>query len=505
MKSSKTFIEKFQAARMAGTPIIAVETTDNFAAERVIIEGLATATPCVRWDCVQGWTPSNKAGLEAIGKAGVSPQDIVNPVECLAQAKRLPGLSAKQNGESGRAPGSILFVHSAHEYLTGYPEFTQALLNLRDEFKSNGRCVVLLGPAFNLPGQLKDHVWLIDQPLPSRTELAKVVASTTDNKITGEAADAAVSAVLGLSQFSAEQAVAMSFSQKRGELDSAELWERKKAMIRQTPGLSVWESERGFEGIGGCEAIKDFSSAILHNYEAIVFCDEMEKMLAGGGAGDTSGVTQSMLGSLLSEMENKRYSGMVLVGVPGAGKSEIAKAMGKQASAPVINFNLGDLKNSLVGQSEAQLRAALKVIDSVSNGKALFVATSNNLASLPTELLERFTLGTWFFDLPTQAERTKIWEIQLNAYGLPAQEITFDDGWVGRQIRNCCEIGKLSNLPLAEAAKFIVPMTLSAGDRIKALRMQANGKYLSAAYAGAYVYTEAQFAFGETRRAQFDE
>lgn len=492
MKSSKTFIEKFQSARMAGTPIIAVETTDNFAAERTVIEGLSSATPSIRWDCVQGWTPGNQAGLDAIGRAGVNPQDIVNPVECLAQAKRLPGLIAKAEGE-GRNPGSVLFVHSAHEYLTGYPEFVQALLNLRDDFKSNGRCVVLLGPTFNLPGQLKDHVWTIDQPLPGRDELAKVVASVTGDKITGDNADAAVKAVLGLSRFSAEQAVAMSFSGKRGELDSAELWERKKAMIRQTPGLSVWESQRGFEGIGGCESIKRFFSAILHNYEAIVFCDELEKMLAGGGAGDTSGVTQSMLGSLLSEMENKRYSGLVLVGVPGAGKSEIAKAMGKQAGAPVINFNLGDLKNSLVGQSEAQLRGALKVIDSVSNGKALFVATSNNLASLPTELLERFTLGTWFFDLPTVEERRKIWEIQLAAYGLPSQEITFDEGWVGRQIRNCCEIGKLSNLPLAEAAKFIVPMTLSAGDRIKALRMQANGKYLSAAYAGAYLYSEAQF------------
>lgn len=493
-----TFSQKFLAARLAGTPIIAVETTDNFAAERLIVGMLAESTPCIRWDCVQGWTPSNKAGLDALGKSGVNPEHATNPVESLVQAKRLPGTTM---GGEKRTPGSVLFVHSAHEYLTGYPEFTQAILNLRDDFKSNGRCVVLMAPSFSLPGQLKDHVWVIDQPLPSREELLAVVATTTGNKVAGEAANEAVNALLGLSAFSAEQAVAMSFSQKRGELDSVELWERKKAMIRQTPGLSVWDSERGFEGIGGCEAIKEFSSAILHNYQTIVFCDELEKMLAGGGAGDTSGVTQSMLGSLLSEMENQRYSGMVLVGVPGAGKSEIAKAMGKEANVPVVNFNLGDLKNSLVGQSEAQLRAALKVIHSVSNGKALFVATSNNLASLPTELLERFTLGTWFFDLPTQAERQKIWEIQLKAYGLPDQEITFDDGWVGRQIRNCCEIGKLSNLPLAEAAKFIVPMTLSAGERIKALRMQANGKYLSAAYPGAYTYSENQFDFNSTSRA----
>jgi len=88
---------------------------------------------------------------------------------------------------------------------------------------------------------------------------------------------------------------------------------------------------------------------------------------------------------------------------------------------------------------------------------------------------------------------------------LAAEEIHFDGGMVGRKNPNLWGVGKLSNLPLAEAAKFIVPMTLSAGDRIKALRMQANGKYLSAAYAGAYVYTEAQFAFAETKRAQFDE
>ncbi len=52
----------------------------------------------------------------------------------------------------------------------------------------------------------------------------------------------------------------------------------------------------------------------------------------------------------------------------------------------------------------------------------LFIATSNSIASLPPELRRRFTLGTFFFDLPTAEERETIWRIYLKKYDGQAQK-----------------------------------------------------------------------------------
>ena len=54
-----------------------------------------------------------------------------------------------------------------------------------------------------------------------------------------------------------------------------------------------------------------------------------------------------------------------------------------------------------MGASTERLRTALQIIDAVSQGRMLFIATCNSIASLPPELRRRFTLGTFFFDLPT--------------------------------------------------------------------------------------------------------
>src|SRR5581483_5290564 len=103
---------------------------------------------------------------------------------------------------------------------------------------------------------------------------------------------------------------------------------------------------------------------------------------------------------------------------------------------------LGAMKGSLVGQSEQNLRAALKVITSVSNGRSLWIATCNGISDLPPELRRRFTLGTFFFDLPDADERKAIWRIYLDKYDRIAAEAAKvkDDGWTGAEIKQCCDI-----------------------------------------------------------------
>jgi len=144
-----------------------------------------------------------------------------------------------------------------------------------------------------------------------------------------------------------------------------------------------------------------------------------------------------------------------------------------------------------VGASTERLRTALKIIDAVSQGRMLFVATCNSIASLPPELRRRFTLGTFFFDLPTEQEREIIWQIYLNKYGVSG-DLPDDEGWTGAEIKECCRKAHRLGMSLAHASRYIVPVSRSAAEQVKALRQMASGKFISASTQGMYQYKETQ-------------
>jgi SpoVK/Ycf46/Vps4 family AAA+-type ATPase len=194
-----------------------------------------------------------------------------------------------------------------------------------------------------------------------------------------------------------------------------------------------------------------------------------------------------MLGSLLTWMQDNNASGIIAIGPPGAAKSAIAKATGNEGGIPTIALDLGGMKGSLVGESEARLRGALKVIDAVSQGRALFIATCNSIGVLPPELRRRFTFGTFYFSMPDSEERKQIWSIYRKKYSIPGSDPTPDDAqWTGAEIRQCCLLAKRLKRSLAQCASFIVPVAKSAAAQIAQLREQADGRFISASHPGVY-------------------
>jgi hypothetical protein len=104
-------------------------------------------------------------------------------------------------------------------------------------------------------------------------------------------------------------------------------------------------------------------------------------------------------------------------------------------------------------------------------------------------LRRRYTLGTWFVDLPDCEERQAIWALYLKRYKLSANPLTDmpdDSQWTGAEIRTCCDLAYRLSCSLKDAAAYIVPVAVSAGDKIRELRMAADGKYTSASHAGLY-------------------
>jgi SpoVK/Ycf46/Vps4 family AAA+-type ATPase len=169
------------------------------------------------------------------------------------------------------------------------------------------------------------------------------------------------------------------------------------------------------------------------------------------------------------------------------------------------------MKGSLVGDSEQNIRAAMKVIDAVSQGRALYIATCNKIDALPPELKRRFTLGTFFFDLPTQEERDSIWAHYLKKFdlltgkGKNSREKIDDNGWTGADIFNCCNRAWMFKSSIEEAAKYATPICKTSPQAIESLRSIADGAFISANYEGLYQKTKQTVALtGSKRQMRFD-
>ncbi len=84
-------------------------------------------------------------------------------------------------------------------------------------------------------------------------------------------------------------------------------------------------------------------------------------------------------------------------------------------------------------------------------------------------------------------------------YGITG-ELPDHDGWTGAEIKECCRKAYRLKLSLKESAEYIVPVSRSAADQIKALRQQASGKFISASSPGVYQFQETP-AVARTGRA----
>ena len=481
LRPMEQFITTLQAARRVSTPLIAVRTADPALTVNRLQEVVGRTPAMVQWDIVRGLIPLNDGGAKERGKlVGERDPAGVGPVEALVMACQL-------------AEDAILVYANAQRFWND-PQVVQAIWNLRDVFKASGRTLALMTtPGAILPDELMQDVLVLDEPLPAVDDLSRILEETISAaevpELDVDGNGKAIDALLGLAAFPAEQVLAMSLSTKG--LDLEQLWERKRQVIEQTPGLSVWRGGETFDDVGGCGNIKRFLAAVIAGEEAprgIVFLDEIEKAFAGTGT-DLSGVKTELTGAILSWMQDRSADGCLLIGPPGAAKSLVAKATGNTAGIPTIAFDLGAMQSALVGSSGERLRSALKVVDAVTNGRSLWIATCNSIGTLPPELRRRFTLGTFFFDLPSPEERAAIWKIYLAKYG-GSGELPDDDGWTGAEIKECCRKAYRLKLTLKESAEYIVPVSRSAADQIKMLRQQASGKFISASNPGVYQFQE---------------
>lgn len=477
------FLMKLKHARNAGAPIVCITTADQQACLATVAPALnGDGSPLMLWDCKRGLqaVEGNKAGKALVAQLSPGPIALDALLDMAIEA--FPG--AVQSGLGG----AVLLVKVADGFEID-PLTFQALENLRDEFKRDGRMVVFFTKGLTFKGQLADDVVVIDEPLPDKVALESLVRALdkgahqvpSSDELIGQV----VEAITGLNTFAAETVVSMAL--RKNGIDVDHCWERKIVTIEQTRGLNVYRGGQKYADLGGIDALKEDVRAVFQGRRKprlVVWLDEVEKT-GLGSLNDSAGVNQDQEGYLLQWLQDHDVYGMMLLGVPGSGKSAFCKAVGAEFGTVVIRLDLGALQAKHVGESQENLRHALKVIEAIGGNNTLWLATSNSIDKLSAAMRSRF-VDTYFFDLPTREERKPIWKVWLKKMGLTDEPYEDDEGWVGRNIQQCVNKAWSTGISVAEAAKRIVPVGTVEREDTEALRAQADGRYLSANRPGVY-------------------
>ena len=116
------------------------------------------------------------------------------------------------------------------------------------------------------------------------------------------------------------------------------------------------------------------------------------------------------------------------------------------------------------------------------------VCTCNDATKLPPEFSrsERFD-GVFFVDLPDRKEKDVIWSMYLAMFELEAdQKKPSDENWTGAEIRACCRLAALLDVPIFQAALNVVPVAVTSAESVEGLRKWASGRCLDANKPGIY-------------------
>ncbi len=431
------------------------------------------------WDIDRGLSV---AGQEA-DTSGADPLSAIRAVSALADPK-------------GTA---LLVLDNFHRFLNS-AEVVQALVRQIASGKQNRTFLLVLSPVVQIPVELEKLFVVLEHELPDRDQLEAIARGTaTEPDDLPEAADLArvIDAASGLTRYEAEGAFSLSIA-RHGRLSADVIWELKAQTLKKSGLLQLYRGTERFADLGGMESLKDFCRRTLRRRTEV--------------------------------NSTVQPRGILLLSPPGCGKSALAKALGNEVGRPTIILDVGALLGSLVGQSEQNIRQALKIADAMapcvlmadeldkalsgvaSSGQTdsgvsarlfgtlltwlndhetdvFFIGTCNDVSKLPPEFsrAERFD-GVFFVDLPGQREKQAIWEMYLRKFGLDAkQPKPVDQDWTGAEIRACCRLSALLDVPLLEAGKNIVPVAVTAAESVARLRTWASGRCLSADKPGIYV------------------
>lgn len=408
----------------------------------------------------------------------------------------------------------IFLMKDLHPMLRDHA-VVRKLRELAQHLKSSPKTLVLVSPSVCIPPELEKDVAVVDFTLPRLEELGELLDGIVkqvatqgrlEKGLSPEAREKLLKASLGLTLKEAENAFARTLIQ-RGELSEHEvslILDEKRRVIRKSGILEYFDAENNLEDVGGLEHLKEWVRK-----RSVAFSEEARRF----GLPSPKGV--------------------LLLGIQGCGKSLCAKAISQVWNLPLLRLDMGRIFSSLVGSSEENMRKAIATAESVapallwideiekafagtgSSGETdggtttrvfgtfltwmqekkspvFVIATANNIATLPPELLRKGRLDEIFFvDLPTLEERAEILAIHLRRRGRTSENLdmprlaALSEGFSGSELEQAVisalydafDHGRnLTSADLEHTLSTSIPLSRTMKEEIDRLRRWANDR-----------------------------
>lgn len=421
-------------------PLIVLTTVEESRALQILRAVQKERDPkadLVSWDIAARFSSAN----------GVSMPDVAMPGAALDKIAEM--------AESSPSAKNIYVLKDFHEFWK-QPDVKRKVRNLAQRLVYTGSSLIAVTPTRELPIELRDESVSIDLPLPDspalRTELDRLIQQTGIRcDLPGSGRERLAQAAVGLTANQAVRAFSAAIvrDQILDEQDIAAVLDEKKAVIRQSQALEFYAADETPDDIGGLEVLIDWLK-----------------------------LRERAFSQEAADYGLPAPKGIALIGIPGTGKSLTAKMIGGMWNLPLLRLDVGALFGSLVGESEERVREALRLAETVapcvlwidelekslSSGgldggtsqrvfgsiltwmqektKPVFVvATANDVAALPPEVLRRGRFDEIFFlDLPTELERQEILKVHLRKrrrdpgqFDIP-RLAQASDGYVGAEL-----------------------------------------------------------------------
>ena len=398
---------------------------------------------------------------------------------------------------------AMLVLQDFHHILNrNDPRILRKFREILQDKTLNNKVIILSMPVKCVPEDLSKELSVIEVGLPDLKVLRTIAVNCLNeyDVFQNEIEDCVLEAALGLTIMEAELAFSKAII-KFNALDREAIpyiIAEKESIIKKTGLLEYYHSSTKLNDVGGLENLKTWISKREKSFtqEAKEFGVETPK-------------------------------GIMLLGVPGCGKSLTAKAVAKAWNYPLLRFDIGKVFGGIVGESEQNVRRALDIakaiapcvlwIDEIENGLSgvqssgqtdggttsrvfgtlltwmqekkepvFVIATANNIKELPPELMRKGRFDEVFFvDLPSAEERSKIFKIHIESRKRKIENFNLDElsretkGFSGSEIEECVKEGlqtafsegrDLSQEDIIKAAKATVPLSITMGEGLRKLR-----------------------------------
>ena len=445
-----------------------------------------------------------RAVLSAVGSdAGAGPKtamyNTADPVQALANMESM-------------TIEAVFVLKDFHRHMDN-PVVVRRLRDVGQKFSTNRRTLELTAPAIEMPPELASLVEFLDLPLPDRDRLREIIRETYTRlagihtlklQLDSNGVDAMAANLRGLTEEAAERAISQTVVGRLALSPDCitDVLDAKKALLKRSEMLEFVDATDNMASVGGLDHLKRW----------------LEQRR---GAWDD--------GALKFGLDPPK--GVIILGVQGCGKSLCARAVAGEWKLPLVKFDTAAVYDKFIGETEKRIQKVFRVAEGLApcvlwidelekvfagsgpdsasadagvssrllasflswmqeRKPAVFVAaTCNNITVLPPELIRKGRFDELFFvDLPSVAERKRIFSIQLTKRKRNPADYDLDrvaaaaKGFSGAEIESAVQTAlyaafsrkeELSNEDLLTALSSTVPLSVTRAEEIAQLRAWA--------------------------------